>query len=69
MDLLWPDLGKRAASNNLRQVLYGALRILDPASDSHTATTQMANRMPSLRFRLGGKVKRLDNLAWRLPPS
>ena len=35
MDLLWPDLSTRAASNNLRQVLYGARRILDPAPDSH----------------------------------
>jgi predicted ATPase/DNA-binding SARP family transcriptional activator/DNA-binding CsgD family transcriptional regulator len=35
MDLLWPDSSTRAASNNLRQVLYGARRILDPASDSH----------------------------------
>jgi predicted ATPase/DNA-binding SARP family transcriptional activator/DNA-binding CsgD family transcriptional regulator len=35
MDLLWPDSARRAASNNLRQVLYGARRILDPASDSH----------------------------------
>src|SRR5919107_1310591 len=35
IDLLWPDLGTRAASNNLRQVLYGARRILDPTSDSH----------------------------------
>ena len=35
MDLLWPSLGKRTASNNLRQVLYGARRVLDPASDSH----------------------------------
>jgi DNA-binding SARP family transcriptional activator len=34
MDLLWPDLGARAASNNLRQVLYDARRILDPASES-----------------------------------
>jgi predicted ATPase/DNA-binding SARP family transcriptional activator len=34
MALLWPDSGKRAASNNLRQVLYGARRILDPASGS-----------------------------------
>jgi predicted ATPase/DNA-binding SARP family transcriptional activator/DNA-binding CsgD family transcriptional regulator/Tfp pilus assembly protein PilF len=32
MDLLWPDSGKRAASNNLRQVVYGARRVLDPAS-------------------------------------
>jgi predicted ATPase/DNA-binding SARP family transcriptional activator/DNA-binding CsgD family transcriptional regulator len=35
MDLLWPNLGTRAASNNLRQVVHGARRILDPASDSH----------------------------------
>src|SRR5918998_2249586 len=32
MDFLWPDLGLRAATNNLRQVLYGARRILDSAS-------------------------------------
>ena len=35
MDLLWPNLGKKAASNNLRQVLYGVRRILNPTSDSH----------------------------------
>jgi DNA-binding SARP family transcriptional activator len=35
MDLLWPNLGKKAASNNLRQVLYAARRALDPASSSH----------------------------------
>src|SRR5215216_1628701 len=35
MDLLWPDSGTRRASNSLRQVLYGARRVLDPASDSH----------------------------------
>ena len=29
MDLLWPDSGKKAASNNLRQVVYGARRVLD----------------------------------------
>ena len=34
MALLWPDSGNKAASNNLRQVLYGARRVLDPASDS-----------------------------------
>jgi predicted ATPase/DNA-binding SARP family transcriptional activator/DNA-binding CsgD family transcriptional regulator len=33
MDLLWPNLGTRAASNNLRQVLYGARRVLDPTSE------------------------------------
>src|SRR5919112_3339742 len=35
MDLLWPSLGTRAASNNLRRVLYAARRILYPAPDSH----------------------------------
>jgi predicted ATPase/DNA-binding SARP family transcriptional activator/DNA-binding CsgD family transcriptional regulator len=31
MDLLWPDLGRRAASNNLRQALHAARSVLDPA--------------------------------------
>jgi DNA-binding SARP family transcriptional activator len=34
MDLLWPDLGKNAASNNLRQALHAARRALDPAQGS-----------------------------------
>ena len=34
MDLLWPDSATRAASNNLRQVVYGARKVLDPSSDS-----------------------------------
>ncbi|MGH3105876.1 MAG: hypothetical protein ACRDM3_01630, partial [Rubrobacteraceae bacterium] len=29
MDLLWPDLGKKAASNNLRQTLHAARGFLD----------------------------------------
>ena len=32
MDLLWPELGKKAASNNLRQPLHAARRILDRAN-------------------------------------
>jgi DNA-binding SARP family transcriptional activator len=34
MDLLWPDLGRRAASNNLRQALHAARKILasDPSA-------------------------------------
>lgn len=34
MDLLWPELGKRAASNNMRQTLHAARRALtsDPAA-------------------------------------
>ena len=34
MDALWPDLPKRAASNNLRQVLHAARGILDEAESS-----------------------------------
>ena len=34
MDLLWPNSGAKAASNSLRQVLYGARTILDPTSGS-----------------------------------
>ena len=30
MDLLWPDLSRRAAANNLRQALHVARRIFDP---------------------------------------
>ena len=30
MDLLWPELGLRAASNNLRQTLHVARRTLHP---------------------------------------
>jgi DNA-binding SARP family transcriptional activator len=37
MDLLWPDLGRRAAAHNLHQVLYIARRILDPDID-HTSS-------------------------------
>src|SRR5215204_7525864 len=29
MDLLWPNLARRAASNNLRRTLYSARRALD----------------------------------------
>jgi predicted ATPase/DNA-binding SARP family transcriptional activator/DNA-binding CsgD family transcriptional regulator len=32
MDLLWPDLGKQAASNNLRRTLHSARRALDPSA-------------------------------------
>ena len=34
MDLLWPDLGKRAALNNLRQALHTARQALEPGSSA-----------------------------------
>jgi len=30
MDMLWPDLGRTAASNNLRQALHAARRAIGP---------------------------------------
>jgi DNA-binding SARP family transcriptional activator len=37
MEALWPTSATRTASNNLRQVLYGARRVLDPTSDSRNS--------------------------------
>jgi DNA-binding SARP family transcriptional activator len=34
MDLLWPDSGRRAASNSLRQTLHAARQTLDPDAGS-----------------------------------
>ncbi len=34
MDLLWPDSGRSAASNNLRRVLHAARKVLDRAEGS-----------------------------------
>ncbi len=35
MDLLWPDSGRKAASNSLRRVLHAARRTLYPAGGAH----------------------------------
>ena len=35
MNLLWPDSGKRAASNSLRSTLHTARKVLDPAVGSY----------------------------------
>jgi predicted ATPase/DNA-binding SARP family transcriptional activator/DNA-binding CsgD family transcriptional regulator len=40
--LLWPDLGRRAAANNLRQALYAARRIINP--DQGAASRYLAPR-------------------------
>src|SRR5215207_2005251 len=34
MDILWPELGKKAASNNLRQTVRAARRAFDPVTGS-----------------------------------
>src|SRR5215212_4293633 len=52
MSLLWPDLGKQAASNNLRRVLHFARRALDPAMGSR----YLASEAESLVLCPGGSL-------------
>jgi predicted ATPase/DNA-binding SARP family transcriptional activator/DNA-binding CsgD family transcriptional regulator len=40
MDALWPDLARRAASNNLRQVLHAARGVLDPVVGSRYVASE-----------------------------
>ena len=55
MDTLWPHLGKKAASNNLRRTLHTARRVLDPADGSRYLASEdkMARAVPR-RGALGG---------------
>jgi predicted ATPase/DNA-binding SARP family transcriptional activator/DNA-binding CsgD family transcriptional regulator len=52
MDLLWPDLGKKAASNNLRQTLHAARGFLDPTA----GTRYLASEDESLVLFPGGSL-------------
>ena len=56
MDLLWPDLGTKAASNNLRTALHAARQDLDPATASRCLETRgRATRFVSRRDATGGR--------------
>jgi len=46
METLWPELGRRAASNNLRQALHSARRALEP--DSLVGSRYLASQDESL---------------------
>src|SRR5919107_4074220 len=52
MDALWPDSGKRAASNSLRKTLHAARRALDPAGGSR----YLASENDSLVLRPGSSL-------------
>jgi predicted ATPase/DNA-binding SARP family transcriptional activator/DNA-binding CsgD family transcriptional regulator len=52
MNLLWPDLGRKAASNNLRRVLHAARKVLDPA----TGSRYLASQDESLVLCQGGQL-------------
>ena len=54
MDLLWPELGKKAASNNLRQTLYAARRTL--TSDKAQGSRYLASEGESLVLCPGGEL-------------
>ena len=40
MNLLWPDLGRKAAANNLRRILHSARKTLDPTRGSRYLASQ-----------------------------
>ena len=52
MNLLWPDLGRKAASNNLRRVLHTARKVLDSA----TGSLYLASQDESLILCPGGQL-------------
>jgi len=52
MEAPWPELGKKAASNNLRHALHAARTILNPTADSH----YLASEDESLVLSSGGDV-------------
>jgi predicted ATPase/DNA-binding SARP family transcriptional activator/DNA-binding CsgD family transcriptional regulator len=54
IDLLWPDLGKRAASNNLRHALYTARQVLEP--DSSAGSRYLVSHDESLMLCPGGSL-------------
>ena len=49
MDLLWPDSGRRAASNSLRRTLHSARRALDPAKGSRYLASEDEQGAPPTR--------------------
>jgi predicted ATPase/DNA-binding SARP family transcriptional activator/DNA-binding CsgD family transcriptional regulator len=52
MDLLWPDSGRKAASNSLRRTLHAARKVLDPAEGSR----YLASEDESLVLCPGGEL-------------
>ena len=54
MDLLWPELGKKAASNNLRQVLHGARGTL--TADPSVGSRYLASEDESIVLCPGGSL-------------
>src|SRR5919107_3074753 len=52
MNLLWPDLGRKAASNNLRRVLHAARKVMD----SSTGSLYLASQDESLMLCPGAQL-------------
>ncbi|HEX5916026.1 MAG TPA: hypothetical protein VFY54_23210, partial [Rubrobacter sp.] len=52
MDLLWPDSGRKAASNSLRTTLHTARKVLDPAMGAR----YLASEDESLALSPGGDL-------------
>lgn len=54
MDMLWPDLGRTAASNNLRQALHAARRAIGP--DPLVGSRFLASQEQSIALSLEGQL-------------
>ena len=59
MDALWPDLAKRAASNNLRQALHAARRTLHETEGSRDQTSLRRDKARNFPAEGAGVVQRL----------
>ena len=55
MDLLWPNLGRKAAANNLSQALHAARRALGP-DDAQAASSYLASQGEQLVLCPGGEL-------------
>ena len=56
MDLLWPNLGRKAAANNLSQVLHAARRTLGPDDTQEAASGYLASQGEQLMLCPGGEL-------------
>src|SRR4051812_39471229 len=63
MDLLWPDSGRRAASNSLRKILHAARKVLDPAAGSRYLASEGESLVLCLRGELSVDVDAFEETA------
>jgi DNA-binding SARP family transcriptional activator len=63
MELLWPDFGREAASNNLRQTLYASRKAFDVAGGSRYLASEDASLVLCARSELWVDVEAFEEAA------